>query len=293
MFWKKWFGGEEGPKWPTTLVDMNTKVSLKLIKKTEISPDTRIFRFGLPSEEHVLGLPCGKHISLSARIDGKLTIRSYTPVSSDRDQGYVDLIIKVYFPNVHPKFPEGGKMTMHLENMNIGDSIDFVGPKGFIRYESTGSLYLQKDKKVSTTPERIGVRKIGMIAGGSGITPMLQIMREIAHNWPKDNTQVSLLYANQTEADILCREEIDDLVAKSDGRFQVHYTLDRPPAEWSGSTGFIDQPMLEKTMPSYGIPTPGTTPQILICGPPPMIKFACLPNLEKMGWDVEDHVYVY
>jgi cytochrome-b5 reductase len=295
MFLKKFFGGskEEGPKYASTLIDRDTKVSLKLIKKTEVSHDTRLFRFELPSPQHVLGLPVGKHISLVADIDGKKVIRSYTPVSSDKnDQGYVDLIIKVYFPNVHPKFPEGGKMTMYLENMKIGDSIDFVGPKGFIEYQSTGSLWIQQDKKVTSKAERVYVRKIGMIAGGSGITPMLQIMRHIASNQPEDNTEVSLLFANQTEKDILCREEIEDLVAKSNGKFKVHYTLDKAPENWKYSTGFINQEMLEMTMPAYGIPTPGATPQILICGPPPMIKFACMPALEKMGWESE-HIYTY
>lgn len=276
---------------PTTLVDRNTKIPLKLIKRTELNHDTRIFRFGLPSEKHVLGLPVGKHISLSVKIDGKLVVRSYTPVSSDNDQGYVDLIIKVYFPNVHPKFPEGGKMTMHLENMKIGDSIDFVGPKGFIEYESTGKMAIQEDKKFDGPITRKFVRKIGMIAGGSGITPMLAIARQIL-SVQEDNTQIHLLYANQTEADILCREEIEEMKAKHPDQVHVWYTLDRPGDDWKGFTGFINQEMLEASMPAYGIPTPGTSPQILICGPPPMIKFAVLPNLEKMGWEPE-HIYTF
>ncbi|KAL0625473.1 NADH-cytochrome b5 reductase 3 [Plecturocebus cupreus] len=60
-----------------------------------ISHDTRRFRFALPSPQHILGLPVGQHIYLSARIDGNLVIRPYTPVSSDDDKGFVDLVIKV------------------------------------------------------------------------------------------------------------------------------------------------------------------------------------------------------
>lgn len=63
-------------------------------KVTEISHDTKIFRFGL-KEGHRLGLPVGQHINLKAKIDGKLVIRSYTPISSDDDLGFVDLLIKV------------------------------------------------------------------------------------------------------------------------------------------------------------------------------------------------------
>lgn len=47
-------------------------------------------------------------------------VRPYTPVSSDDDQGFVEFIIKVYFRNVHPNFPDGGKMSQHLESLQLG-----------------------------------------------------------------------------------------------------------------------------------------------------------------------------
>ena len=46
---------------------------------------------------------------LSATINGELVIRPYTPVTSDDERGYFELVIKVYFANVHPKFPEGAR----------------------------------------------------------------------------------------------------------------------------------------------------------------------------------------
>lgn len=80
---------------PILLVDSVVKYSLPLIRKDIISHDTRRFRFGLPTPKHVLGLPIGQHIHLTAKIGEEVVIRSYTPVSSDDDQGYVDLVIKV------------------------------------------------------------------------------------------------------------------------------------------------------------------------------------------------------
>lgn len=74
------------------LQDPNEKYMLPLIEKEEISHDTRKYRFGLPSNEHILGLPVGQHIHLSATINNDLVIRPYTPVSSDDDKGFVDLV---------------------------------------------------------------------------------------------------------------------------------------------------------------------------------------------------------
>ena len=58
-----------------TLVNPSTKYSLPLIDKKVLSHDTRRFRFALPSKDHILGLPVGQHIYLSARIDGSLVVR--------------------------------------------------------------------------------------------------------------------------------------------------------------------------------------------------------------------------
>lgn len=49
-----------------------------------------------------------------------MVVRPYTPISSDDDYGYVEFMIKAYFRNVHPKFPEGGKMSQHLESLSLG-----------------------------------------------------------------------------------------------------------------------------------------------------------------------------
>jgi len=120
--------------------------------------------------------------------------------------------------------------------------------------------------------------KLGMMAGGTGITPMLQILHAVMTN-ASDPTVVSLLYANQTEGDILVREELEYLARKHPERLQLWYTVDRPPATgWSYSTGFITAEMI-----SERLPPPSDTTLVLMCGPPPMVKFACQANLDKLG----------
>ena len=160
-----------------TLVDPNVKYALELIKKEELSHDTRLFRFALPSDEHCLGLPIGQHIYLSARINGSLVVRPYTPTSSDEDLGHMDLVVKIYPANVHPKFPDGGKMTQYLESLNIGDTIDVRGPSGHLVYRGKGAFDIKEDKKGPVKETK--VKNVSMIAGGTGITPMLQLVRAV------------------------------------------------------------------------------------------------------------------
>jgi cytochrome-b5 reductase len=109
-------------------------------------------------------------------------------------------------------------------------------------------------------------RALGMIAGGSGVTPMLQIVRGIARN-PEDKTQVSLIYANVNEEDILLREEIDAIVASRPGQIRAYFVLNNPPAGWTGGVGFVSKDHI-----SEHLPAPAPDVKILMCGPPPMLN---------------------
>jgi len=259
-----------------TLLDPQTKYPLKLVERHVISHDTRRFRFALPSSQHILGLPVGQHVYLSCRVNEQLVIRPYTPVTSDDDKGYVDLVVKVYFKNVHPKFPDGGKMTQYLENLPIGETIDVRGPSGLLVHEGAGFLGIKPEKKLPAT--MVPFKKLNMIAGGTGITPMLQLIRNILKN-PDDQTMMALLFANQTESDILLREELEEAVADHPGRLRLWYTVDRASEGWKYSTGFVSAEMMAEQM--Y---PPADDTFVLMCGPPPMINFACQPNLDKLGF---------
>uniref|UniRef100_A0A8C0FQ50 NADH-cytochrome b5 reductase n=1 Tax=Bubo bubo TaxID=30461 RepID=A0A8C0FQ50_BUBBB len=262
-----------------TLKDPEVKYALRLIDKEEVSHDTRRFRFALPSIDHVLGLPIGQHIYLSARIDGALVVRPYTPVSSDDDKGFVDLVVKIYFKGVHPKFPDGGKMSQYLDSLKIGDTIDFRGPSGLLVYEGKGKFAIRPEKKAEPLTKK--VKYVGIIAGGTGITPMLQIIRAIIKD-KDDPTVCQLLFANQTEKDILLRSELEEIQVQNPGRFKCWYTLDRAPENWDYSQGFVNQEMIRDHLPP-----PQDDVLILMCGPPPMIQYACIPNLDKLGYTKE------
>jgi cytochrome-b5 reductase len=252
----------------------------KLIQREEISHDTRRFTFALQSPTRKLGLPVGQHISLRfVDTDGKGVQRSYTPVSGDETPGQVSFVIKVYKAGEHPKFPAGGKMSQHLDSLQIGDTIEMKGPKGHMTYKGQGKFHLKLLRKPL---EERHAKHFGMIAGGTGITPMLQVLHAIFRDEKDTTTTASLLFANQTEDDILVREELEALAKSFPDRFKLQYTLDRPSDNWKGCKGFVDKNMIEKYVLRDG-KTEGV--QILMCGPPPMIKFACIPGLEALGLD--------
>lgn len=252
-------------------------IPFPLIDVLDISHDVKRFRFALQSPKHKLGLPVGQHISLKyVDEQGNEVQRSYTPTSSDDNLGYVDFVIKVYYP-LPPRFPEGGKMSQHLAKLKIGEAILMKGPKGHLDYLGKGKFTIKKlGEKEPTFYQK---KKIGMIAGGTGITPMLQVIRAILKN-PEDKTELWLIFANQTEEDILLRKELEAIPSE---RFHLYYTLDRPPADWKYGSGFINTAMCRDHLPP---PDPDT--MIFVCGPPPMIKFACEPAFKELNIQPKD-----
>ncbi|KAK2631416.1 hypothetical protein EUGRSUZ_L02937 [Eucalyptus grandis] len=202
----------------------------------------------------VLGLPIGQHISCRGKdSQGEEVIKPYTPTTLDSDVGYFELVIKMY--------PQG-RMSHHFREMRVGDYLSVKGPKGRFRYQ----------------PGQ--VRAFGMIAGGSGITPMFQVARAILEN-PKDKTKVHLIYANVTSEDILLREELDGLASSYPDGFKIYYVLNQPPEGWDGGVGFVSKEMIQTYCPA-----PGPGIQILRCGPPPMNK-AMGGHLEALGYAPE------
>merc|ERR1711990_718203 len=104
------------------------KTAFRLQNKIVLSRDSFLLDFALPTAEHVLGLPTGKHMFMSAVINGETVLRRYTPISSNYDVGCVKFVIKAYRPC--ERFPNGGKMSQHVDSLKIGDYLDFRGPVG-------------------------------------------------------------------------------------------------------------------------------------------------------------------
>jgi len=249
--------------------DADDCISLKLSKKTKVNHDTYyfrynnffyVFRFEFPKNEMELGLPLGGHVFFYATVHNpeigkeEEISRKYTPTSDLHQKGYCEFLIKVYHAGVHPKFPHGGLMTQHLEKMNIGETMKMEGPKGKLKYTGRGNFTINK--------KYFAKKKIGMVAGGSGITPMFQIIQAVIKN--KDKVDISLLFANKSEKDILIREELEQFQQDYPNNFKVNYIIDKAdnPNTWKHETGYVTKKILQKYMPPVSEDS-----IILTCGP--------------------------
>ena len=124
--------------------------NLLLTQKTAVADGIYRMVFALPQKTSVLGLPIGQHVVIRGYWDdgnGHHTVtRSYTPVSNNSDLGRLELLIRYY--------ADGQLTGKYMSKLQVGDSVEFRGPTGAMRYRKGLS------------------RRLGMIAGGTGITPM-------------------------------------------------------------------------------------------------------------------------
>eukprot|EP00004_Rigifila_ramosa_P022046 TRINITY_DN5959_c0_g1_i1.p1 TRINITY_DN5959_c0_g1~~TRINITY_DN5959_c0_g1_i1.p1 ORF type:complete len:693 (+),score=171.73 TRINITY_DN5959_c0_g1_i1:100-2079(+) len=228
-------------------------IEYALKEKHHLSSNVRMLRFSLPNPHESLGLPIGQHLSVKANINGVEVVQYYAPISTYADIGYFDLVVKLY---------AGGVMSGFFENLKVGEFVGFKGPEGNFRYHANMA------------------KKIGLITGGAGITPMLRIIQTVVND-DDDDTQMTLLYSNLTEDDILLKDRLDSLAEQHLEKFSVQYTVEKPGPEWRGHTGYIDKSQIRTFCPP-----PAHDTRIMLCGPPPM-KRAMTKHLTELGYTAD------
>lgn len=249
------------------VLDPTRWVSLELASREDESSDTRRFTFKLPNSSDVLGLPCGMHFLTRIKgATGKATIRAYTPISNDKRKGAVELLIKVYYPNEN--FPEGGKMSQLFDALKVGDTVDFKGPMGMLEYHGRSKFTVHGEKHT--------FNKCNFIAGGTGITPVYQLLKE-AHEDSGDETKMALAFGNRTDDDILCRRQLETFAKNKN--ISVTHVVTQPSKGWKGETGRVRREIIEKTF--Y---PPGDDVLNGLCGPPGMVQ-SLTKQLVEMGHD--------
>ncbi|KAH6609262.1 nadh-cytochrome b5 reductase 2 [Trichoderma cornu-damae] len=217
-------------------------LSLKLAEVEQVNHNTKKLRFELPDKDQVSGLYITSAVltKFKGANAEKATLRPYTPISDEDDKGFVDLLVKKY-PN--------GPMSTHIHDLKVGETLAIKGPL---------PKYPWSENKHN---------HIALIAGGTGITPMYQLVRAIFKN-PNDKTKVTLVFGNVTKEDILLKSKFDELENTYPQRFRAFYVLDNPPKEWVGGSGFITKELLKQVLPE----PKSDNIKLFVCGPPGLMK---------------------
>jgi len=230
----------------------------KLISKKKITDSVREFTFATTNPNSCINLPCGQHVCLRFKAeDGEKIVRKYTPTVYDTP-GSFKILMKIY---------DGGKMGNYLENRKIGDYVEMTGPVGLITYEGNG-VFKQGRREIKCD-------HLCLVAGGTGLTPMYQIVSHLGKHL-EDSLMVTILVACSTVDDILLEKELRAL--NKDPRINVRWTISRPNEDWRGFKGRINASMFEEVFPKRN---DGVV--VGYCGPPKFEK-VCKTIFKEKGY---------
>ncbi len=215
---------------------------LKVKEIVQETQDAISLVFEMPEPE--MKYKSGQFLTLICEIENKEVRRSYSFSSAPG----VDEDIAVTIKRV-----KGGLMSNYLpDHVQVGDTVKVMEPMG-----------------VFTTEFDPGnKRHIIMFAGGSGITPMMSLIKSTLTREPE--SVVSLIYANRNIDTVIFKEELDKWQTKYEGRLHVIHILDEAPMNWQGHSGLLNHEMLTRLferIPDWG----EDKTSYLMCGPEGMM----------------------
>ena len=216
----------------------STPLVLELVKITPQTHDAKTLRFAVHGERKCDALP-GQFLTFSFLFEGKKETRCYSICSSAARSGYVEIT---------PKRVDNGCVSVFLnERAFLGMTVEATGPYGKFCFDRT------RDKNIV------------LVAAGSGITPMMGMLQYIDDL--SLDTQVTLLYCVRTGADIIFKQEMEELRARLTN-FRYAVMLSAPHAEWTGASGHISREFIGNMVPAV------RDQLFFLCGPPPFMDLA-------------------
>ena len=244
----------------------------ELLAKEKLTHNTYKYRFGLGAEsERLPGLEVGRHVSVVAvTAEGQRCVRSYTPLTPWNQKGHFELVVKTY---------EEGVMSKHLESLEVGQVLRVRSPAG---------------KRFSYTPDAWD-GKVAMLAAGTGLTPILQVLEAMVADGSARRCGAVLFFQNRFLRDVFMRDELEDLERRWP-ELKVRYFLSRPPGpgdegwdeeqqrgsrkkrsrsgapgDWGSEphemAGYITEKLMREYFAGAG--------KVLLCGPKGCKRFSC------------------
>lgn len=222
------------------------RMRLRVMEIIEETPTTKTFRLERTDGPLPPFRP-GQYVNLFVDVDGVLTSRPYS-ISSLPGADFLDLTVR--------DKPGGFVAPYLLNEVQVGDELETTGPAGSFYYEPL-----------------IDGRDLVFLAGGSGITPFMSILRDAVQH--ERSLNIHLLYGSRLPEDVIFHEELTEL---STQQANLHYSLviSEPPPDYEGLSGFLRPDII---LEQVGDPSGKT---FYICGPNLMYDF-CLAALTEMG----------
>ena len=220
---------------PRTERPGRASIRLQLARIDVRTHDTKTFRFLLSEGDRISARP-GQFLVFHWKIDGELVRRSYSICSSPAQLAHVEITAK--------RLPNGHVSGFLSDRAAVGLVVEATGPFGQFYFDE------------------VGHRRIVLIAGGSGITPMMSILRHIDDRCLA--TPVTLIYCARTRNDIIFGEELDSL-RKRLPTFGMVLVLSRPDGGWNGPNGRLSRDLIAASVEDRHSST------FFLCGPPPFM----------------------
>ena len=178
----------------------------------------------------------GQHVDVRLTAgNGYQAQRSYSVASAAGHATQIELTIE--------RISDGEVSSFLTEDLIAGDTIELRGPiGGYFTWEPDTSSPLM------------------LIAGGSGVVPLMSMLRTRYNGSRK--APARLLYSSRTAEDIIYRNELDRLAANGDGLLVTHALTRGAPVGWQGERRRVDREML-----AMHVFPPSEQPQIFVCGP--------------------------
>jgi len=219
------------PKSNASTVAQPEKQQLTCIKIIDETHDVKTFFFK-PSQ--TTNYIAGQHLPFSLMVNGEKTDAIYTLSSSPTRANFLSITVKRV---------TGGKVSNYLhDSFKVGGTIEAMPP--------AGNFHL----------EQINGDKLLMLSAGSGITPMLSMLKAMVDNG-LDN-DLYFMHSARSAKDLIAKDEISSL-ARQHGNCRISYTLTQQTRpSWLGHQGRLNKSMLE-TIPDIA------ERHVLVCGPQP------------------------
>ena len=191
-----------------------------------------------------LSYQAGQFLTLILPLDGKEVRRSYSLCTSPAVDPH---------PSVTVKRVASGQVSNYLnDTLKPGDTIQVLEPMGTF----------------TTSLDPANQRHLVMLGGGSGITPLMGLLKSVLHEEPQ--SKVSLIYANRDPSSIIFQQQLEALKQQYDGRLHVVHVLEEPGDHSEALEGRVTADRLPELLSD--LPFQEVTTEYFLCGPQGMME---------------------